>query len=279
MTPEELKQNSQEVKPEGKPIDRRGFLKLAGITLTGILTGTIFRSKEAIEAVIRPENPIHFINRLGEQAEWFVYHGTSGIPPNDPDRPTDTVYVSINSIYSYLFQTKNSLYPEVVNGTATRAAIDAVLVDTTTWKGYMATVIIIDNIAYQRIELISDANNPLDYSDEARLVFKDDVVGNIAQVGDLGNFYMGQDTQGKYLDLVIIHAVVDSSRTPDPSKNGTYRIRLNSQGNFSGSFIKIASTEPTPTPTIVPPTATPPPTPALTRRSLLPFIMQKASWK
>lgn len=260
MTPEEIKQNSKDV----ETVSRRSFLKLAGITLAGVLTGTIFRSKESTEAVDTIQNPIYFTNPDNKQVRWYVIHGTSGILPNDPDRPTDTVEVSIENNYSYSFQTKNSLYQEVTNGTATRAVIDAQIVDTATWKGYMATAVMIDNIAYQRIELIANVNNPTDYGDEARILFQAGI-GHIAQKGALGNFYMGQDAQGKYLDLVITSAV-------NPAENGTYRTRLDSQGKFSGSSIKVASAEPSPSPT--PPTATPSPTAtAVPRRLLLPMIM------
>lgn len=270
MTPEELEQNSKDV----KLVSRRSFLKLAGITLAGVLTGTLFRSKESTEAVSRPENPIHFVNRADEQTDWFFDNARYNFPPNDIYILTGTVDVSIKDVYAYSFQTKNSLYSEVANGTATHTVIDGLVVDVATWKGYMATAIGLGNTFYARIERIYDVNTPTDYSNGARMLFKDDVVGNIGQNGAFGDFYMGQDSQGKYLDLVIIHAV-------DPTKNGTYRQRLDNQGNFSGSSFKVASIEPTPTSTRTATpqpsvTATPLPTPTLI---YIPSVMKNSSGK
>lgn len=179
------------------------------------------------------QNPITFTNPSGQQVDWFFDNARHGMPPNSPNTPTGTVDVSINHNYSASFQTKNSLYPEMSDGSATNTVIGGLLADVSIGKGYMATGVDINNIVYPRIETIRDINNPTDYNNGARTVIKDGI-GDIAQNGDYGSFSMGSDNQGKYIDIGFIRSV-------DPSKNGTYRVRLDTQGLFSGSFSKLPS--------------------------------------
>lgn len=258
-------------------LTRRDFLKGAAVTAGLILTEPIVKQTNILSRVagiVRKlaktaevetqtiENPIYFIDSLGRQRKWEVRNATFGIPPNDPDRLTDTVDDYINNNYSYSFQPKTSLYPEFTQGDATSVVVFGVQVDSQTGKGYMATGMNINNIGYLRLESISVINNPIDYSDSARVVVKDGI-GDIGQNGDLKDFYKSENSQGKYLDLVL-------SRSVDPSKNGTYRIRLDSQGNFSGSFFKVQE-EGTPTPTSSP-TPSPTPTPWAKFRQWLAYI-------
>lgn len=184
------------------------------------------------EAIILTSSsiPYEWEDTEGNDISWIRNNAVWGEYPNSPRNPTGTIEVEVNDIDSPSFQTKNSLYKEITNGTATSTAVIGTLVDKDTYVGFMLSAVLVNNRLLLRLERIKDARNPRDYSDGTRLLMEEGVLASTPQsteYEDIADFYESQDSQGKYLVIVTKHA-------EDPSKNGTDIQRLDSQCNFVG---------------------------------------------
>lgn len=276
MTPEELKQSS---KPENPKFDRRSFLKLAGITIAGVLTGTLFRPKESTEAT-SPPTVIYWTDSLGRKRDTGFFNASSGISPyNNPDRPVATIYDWINTPDNnfttppdLIYQPWEGVYPETQAGPGVFLEIGGLLADRITNKEYMLTFVMSSsegNISTPSIEIVQDANNPTDYSNNGRVRIKDGLpqTGIHSSGKKIVSCQFGTDPNNKrYLEVGWTNEYV-------PAENGIFRVNLDNNGNLIPPFIRVTSAEPTPTPTS---TATPQPSPtAISRRNFLYLPMLK----
>lgn len=171
-----------------------------------------------------------FTDSLGRNRKWQIEIGTNGIPPNNPNHFTDTIFDSINGAEPTPFQPNEALYPSDTN----RLVVYGAVVDSSTNKGYMAVGIEKNSTGGGRgfpyIEMILDANNVTDYTKRSLTP-----TTGLPQGGTLGNTFssltLKSDSNGKYLEVGIKQSI-------DKTEDGIYRIRLNSSGITSGVWVK-----------------------------------------
>ncbi len=263
MTPEELKQNSQEVKPEGKPIDRRGFLKLAGVTLAGVLTGTIFRSKESTEATSPPQNPYYWNDNLRRNRKNYFDNASHGIYPyNNINRPVGTSYEWVDTPDTnpptYTYQPWEVIYPETQAGLGIDLGILGQLADASSIKKYMLTFVMASQdgeLLNLSVEVMNDYNKPNDYSNAGRERMTDGLPQGIHRVGvRITSYQFVLDSSNKKkIEVGWMNEYV-------PIEHGLIQAYIENTNNQL-HFIPVASADPT---------ATPQPTPTvISRRSLL----------
>ena len=202
---------------------------------------------------------ITFTDNLGRLRRW-VNQNSWGIPPNNPNHMINTIMDYIDGAQSptNYFQPQEALYNA---GEDYGIYVGGMAVDVAIGRVYFASVItnaLGSNINLPALEIGADLNNPKDYSSGARKVTKT----GLPQGGIYGFPYsaisLGSDTEGKYLEVTIVHSVT-------PSEDGVYRIRLNASGDTVGSFIRLPDSTPTPTPSPTPTNTPIPPTPTPTR--------------
>lgn len=173
----------------------------------------------------------------GDHYSWYINNASSGInPPNDPERRIGTIQTYKNYDYvNYVdFQPLGSLYAEeLAQGPGVSLVVGGRVVNTSLDKYYFeGGATRNDGNFDSSLEMGNGIKTPNSYTGRAR-VKKGLPVGGIH--GRTSTVVLGSDTQGNYARIIYNYCVI-------PAENGTYEVRLDSQGNFaSDTFIKVES--------------------------------------
>lgn len=171
----------------------------------------------------------------GDHYLWSVNNMTWGInPPNDPERVIGTIGTYKNYDYvNYVdFQPLGSLYSEeFARGPGIRLVVGGMAVNTSLDKYYFeGGSLRSDGQFDSSLEMGNGIKTPDSYTDRAR-VKKGLPIGGIN--GRSSVVVLGSDTHGNYARITFAYCVI-------PAENGTYEVRLDTQGNFaSDTFTKV----------------------------------------
>lgn len=190
--------------------------------------------KDVREILQLNPNQIEFYFQ-GDHYLWDVNNASWGIyPPNDPNRGIGTIRVAKNDDFTNItsFQPLGSLYDEELQqGPGVAIAVGGMAVNTQLDKYYLDTATSNnDGNWVPSFELGSGIKTPDSYTGRMR-VKKGLPKGG--RYGRPGLVILGSDVNGNYARITYDDCVI-------AEENGTYEIRLDSQGNFaSDTFTKL----------------------------------------